>query len=578
MPPPSDAIAWYDTHAASAAARFEAHGAADLNSWLVNLLPASPAVIMDVGAGSGRDAAWLASLGYQVLAVEPSASMRAEATRLHPAGNIRWLDDHLPDLTGPIRTGLSADAILLSAVWMHVRSPDRRRAFRKLVSLLRPGGLLAITLRDGPEEPGRGVHPVSMAEIERLAADHGLAIVRVHRQPDLQGRPDLSWICVAMRLPDDGTGALPLLRHVILHDDKASTYKLGLLRSLCRIADGWAGMAREADDGHVALPLGLVGLTWLRLYLPLAKADLPQSPTNTRGGDRLGFAREGFRALLGDLLSPLDLRVGALFSGAAAAALHAALRDACDIITRMPAHFMTFPGSAQPILPVTKSRNGAPRAAMTINAAWLWSYGEIRVPGEVWRALQRYAVWVEPSLTAEWIRLMRAYADKQGRRLDEGRIAAAMTWAEPERSVSLVQKISVEMMAAGHPLCCVWTGSALTPKKLDIDHAFPWAAWPCGDLWNLVPADPRVNRHLKRDRLPSEAVLRHARGRILRWWDTAYLDRLDAVPVRFSEEARASLPGLCGAENNPPSEEVFAAMGLQRLRLHLDQGVPEWPG
>ena len=203
---------------------------------------------------------------------------------------------------------------------------------------------------------------------------------------------------------------------------------------------------------------------------------------------------------------------------------------------------------------------------------------QIRVPGEVWRALQRYAVWVEPSLTAEWIRLMRAYADKQGRRLDEGRIAAAMTWAEPERSVSLVQKISVEMMAAGHPLCCVWTGSALTPKKLDIDHAFPWAAWPCGDLWNLVPADPRVNRHLKRDRLPSEAVLRHARGRILRWWDTAYLDRLDAVPVRFSEEARASLPGLCGAENNPPSEEVFAAMGLQRLRLHLDQGVPEWPG
>ena len=118
---------------ASAAARFEAHGAADLNSWLVNLLPASPAVIMDVGAGSGRDAAWLASLGYQVLAVEPSASMRAEATRLHPVGNIRWLDDRLPDLSGPIRAGLSADAILLSAVWMHVRPPNRPRAFRKLV-------------------------------------------------------------------------------------------------------------------------------------------------------------------------------------------------------------------------------------------------------------------------------------------------------------------------------------------------------------------------------------------------------------------------------------------------------------
>jgi hypothetical protein len=45
-------------------------------------------------------------------------------------------------------------------------------------------------------------------------------------------------------------------------DDKSSTYKLGMLRMLCRIADGWAGMARDVEDGHVAIPLGLVALTW----------------------------------------------------------------------------------------------------------------------------------------------------------------------------------------------------------------------------------------------------------------------------------------------------------------------------
>jgi hypothetical protein len=31
-----------------------------------------------------------------------------------------------------------------------------------------------------------------------------------------------------VRLPDDGSGALPLLRHIILNDDKSSTYKLAL--------------------------------------------------------------------------------------------------------------------------------------------------------------------------------------------------------------------------------------------------------------------------------------------------------------------------------------------------------------
>lgn len=293
-------------------------------------------------------------LWYEVLAVEPSASMRAEGRRLHPQDTLCWLDDRLPDMAGPVRAGLSADAILLSAVWMHVRPNDRPRAFRKLVSLLRPGGLLAMSLRDGPEEPGRGMHLVTVAEIERLAADHGLAVVRVRSQPDLQGRADLSWICVAMRLPDDGTGALPLLRHVILHDGKTATYKLGLLRTLCRIAEGWAGMARDAEEGHVAIPLGLVALTWLRLYLPLTAADLPQSALNTSRGARLGFARDGFKALLAGLVSPLDLRIGALFSGSAATALHGALRDACDTITRMPAHFMTYPGSDRPVLPVTR--------------------------------------------------------------------------------------------------------------------------------------------------------------------------------------------------------------------------------
>ena len=36
---------------------------------------------LDVGAGSGRDAAWLASLGYEVVAAEPAAGMRREASK-----------------------------------------------------------------------------------------------------------------------------------------------------------------------------------------------------------------------------------------------------------------------------------------------------------------------------------------------------------------------------------------------------------------------------------------------------------------------------------------------------------------
>ena len=191
--------------------------------------------------------------------------------------------------------------------------------------------------------------------------------------------------------------------------------------------------------------------------------------------------------MLGGLLSPLDLRVGAPFSGAAAAALHSALSQACDTITRMPSHFMTYPGSTRPVLPAIRTRGSPPANGMTIDAARLWSYGEMRLPGDLWRALQRYAVWVEPSLTAEWARLMRGYADRQGRRLDEARIAAAMTWADPKRDVAVPQIIVGDLLRAGQTVRCVWSGIELTPKNLDIDHALPWSVWPCGDLWNLMP-------------------------------------------------------------------------------------------
>ena len=78
-----------------------------LHRWLDGLLPAVPALVLDVGAGTGRDAAWFAGLGHDVVAVDPAAAMRAEATRLHPGPRIRWLNDRLPDLAATLRLGCS---------------------------------------------------------------------------------------------------------------------------------------------------------------------------------------------------------------------------------------------------------------------------------------------------------------------------------------------------------------------------------------------------------------------------------------------------------------------------------------
>ena len=275
--------------------------------WLADLLPPPPALIVDVGAGTGRDAAAFAAAGYEVLAIEPSSGMRAEADRLHSSSRIQWIIDSLPALHATSRLGVAADVLSLSAVWQHVPPADRPRAFRKLVGLLRSGRLMVMTLRNGPDD-GRGGYSVSLAEVEELARTQGMQVLRSVASADIQGRPGISWTNVVLRLPDDGTGALPLLRHLVLNDAKSATYKLGLLRVLCRAADAAGGLAEEDGDDNIRLPLGLIGLYWLRLYIPLTAANLPQTPGNRNAAEGLGFAGPGWQALTAGAATQRDLR------------------------------------------------------------------------------------------------------------------------------------------------------------------------------------------------------------------------------------------------------------------------------
>ena len=567
----ADPVAWYDANAEAVVAQYEGLTSDAVHDWLRDLLPKGTATVLDIGAGSGRDAAWLSARGYDVVAVEPSASMRTAGAAMHAHSPIRWIDDRLPALATVSKSGLSFDLILLSAVWMHLPPSDRPRAFRKIINLLKPGGVLAITLRDGPADQARGTHPVLLEEVEGLARDHGAFVERHAEADDHLGRPGIRWIQVAIRLPDDGTGALPLLRHVILNDNKSSTYKLALLRTLCRLADGAAGCTRDHDDEFVAVPMGLVALTWIRLFKPLLSAGLPQNPSNV-GLQRLGFVKDAYRRL--DDVSHLDMRVGVRFSGEPAKALHQAMKDATNNIAQMPATRITYPNGG-PVFPVRKSGRRRRPSSITLDHAYLFQFGEMLVPRHLWTALRRFGAWVEPALVSEWGRLIKSYASRQGVQVDEATIAASMTWDEPTRDVGLARERALNLLTEGR-LHCVWSGRNLNRRSLDIDHCFPWTAWTCGDLWNLMPAHRAVNQHEKRALLPADRLLQSARDRVLSWWESAYVRDLPTVSERFWLEATSSLPTVNADKKR--LNDIFDAVCFQRLRLKHDQQVPEWRG
>jgi len=549
-------------------AAYEAFSFEEIHRDAVPYLPTTPGLVLDVGAGTGRDAAWFARQGWEVVAVEPATAFRQQAAGLHPDPRIRWVDDRLPSLAAVHRFGLAFDVVWLSGVWQHIPPEERGRAMRKLATLLKPGGRLVLTLRHGPASDDRPMWPVNAHEVERLGLDHGLALrVATEYRQAVVGGPDVRWQTVMLDLPDDGAGALPLLRGVILRQEKSTTYKLALLRCLARIADASPNVARESE-GAVELPLGLVALYWLRMYKPLVEGNLPQAP----GGVQLSFVRPAFAALRP--LAAFDLRPGATFRGELARALATALGDAAAVIATMPAQHLTFADDT-PVFPAARNRRPRAGDSLALNAALFWAHGSIRVPQHVWQALRRMAAWIEPMLLAEWVRQTQGYAERAGRRVATDAVLTALRWLEPERDTEFVRRLVAIRLQRGERVACVWSGEPLGGRQVEVDHCLPWSGWPCNDLWNLLPAS-RASNQAKADRVIAAGPLATAKPRIMAWWQHAYVEGDAATRLRFAEEASSTLP--LPQDGAPDLEALFGALDFRRLRLRQETQLPEWAG
>jgi hypothetical protein len=449
---------------------------------------------------------------------------------------------------------------------MHIPPAARQRALRKLATLLAPKGCIAISLRLGAPDTEREMYEVSLPELAGLAQQFGLRIVHTGDSQDKLRRSDVSWTNVVLGLPDDGLGALPLLRHLILVDEKSSTYKIALLRVLARIADTAAGLARY-DTESVVVPLGLVSLFWLRMYKPLIEHVLPQMPP-TRLGTGPGFVTNSFTSLRS--VTAVELRIGSVFRDQTAKHLHQSLSEISQVIRNMPANYLRWPASDKPIFEVTRRRMVPTPSPLQIDEAFLWSLGDFRIPLEIWQALTHYNVWIEPVLVSEWVRLIESYCS-DGRPDVRTLAHSLLAWVDPARDTSFARAAVDRMRAAGKPVYCVWSGARLR-DEYDVDHCFPFAAWPCGDAWNLMPASRQINIQ-KSNRLVTQAALERASDTISSWWNDAFLSQGDGLRRQFFLEASQTLPILVAT---PEPADVIDAMKVHRIRLSKDQGLRPW--
>jgi SAM-dependent methyltransferase len=170
-----------DGYAASATpemvADYEALSPDRIYQHVADLFPPGGARVADIGAGTGRDAAWFAAKGYDVLAVEPVRALREAGQALHRSERIAWLDDRLPHLTqagvrGPF------DLVVLCAVWQHLAEAERSVALASLAAMTAPGGLLVVSLRHGAGDAERTVFPIDTEATISDARGLGFRLMR----------------------------------------------------------------------------------------------------------------------------------------------------------------------------------------------------------------------------------------------------------------------------------------------------------------------------------------------------------------------------------------------------------------
>ncbi|MHB8890524.1 MAG: class I SAM-dependent methyltransferase [Candidatus Limnocylindrales bacterium] len=154
-PQPSRRELWDARHAAR-----EPVESAEADPTLVEAVGAlAPGRALDLGAGDGRNAVWLAGLGWRTTAVDFSrvALERGRALAARAGVEVDW---RLADLLEWVPPAEAFDLVVL--MFIHLPPEERRRVYARAAACIAPGGTLLVVGHDrsnltegvgGPQDP-----------------------------------------------------------------------------------------------------------------------------------------------------------------------------------------------------------------------------------------------------------------------------------------------------------------------------------------------------------------------------------------------------------------------------------------
>jgi SAM-dependent methyltransferase len=120
-----------------------------------------PLNILDIGAGTGMHAAYLARMGHNVVAADPAENLLLISKERLKHVKLTFVVDALPELEK--MKNCKFDVIYSLDVWQYVEPKDRQKAMERMVQLLKPGGVFMIVWPLPMSRPHQ--HPLSKEDI-----------------------------------------------------------------------------------------------------------------------------------------------------------------------------------------------------------------------------------------------------------------------------------------------------------------------------------------------------------------------------------------------------------------------------
>ena len=199
-----------------------------------------PALVVDLGSGTGLSSRYWADRARRVVGIEPSADMRAEALRQTQAANVAYRDGFahatgLPDRCAQIVTCMQA------LHWM-----DPQASFAEARRILRPGGVFAAIDYDWPPVTRSWRADQAWQECSERAT---------RLEASLPGSRPPRWDKAGHLARMQDSGCFRITRECVLHhvDEGDGARFLGLLRCQGSVMDLLKGGYTEDELGIGAL-------------------------------------------------------------------------------------------------------------------------------------------------------------------------------------------------------------------------------------------------------------------------------------------------------------------------------------